>query len=117
MLSRRAVIVLCWRVKIRFAKRPDAIEIISRRSSCVCAVRLWWCELTRAARARGTNSIAPSLYGHEDAKRAIACLLFGGTRKVLFFYKKNTFLRRSSIVQMLPDGGKLRGDINVLLIG
>jgi DNA replication licensing factor MCM5 len=45
------------------------------------------------------RSIAPSLYGHDDCKRAVACLLFGGTRK------------------LLPDGGKLRGDINVLLIG
>ncbi len=45
------------------------------------------------------SSIAPSIYGNEDIKKAIACLLFGGTRKVL------------------PDKMKLRGDINVLLIG
>ncbi|CAK61339.1 unnamed protein product (macronuclear) [Paramecium tetraurelia] len=46
-----------------------------------------------------TNSIAPAIYGHEDIKLAIACLLFGGTSK------------------NLPDSMKLRGDINVLLIG
>jgi DNA replication licensing factor MCM5 len=45
------------------------------------------------------NSIAPAIHGHEDIKRMVACLLFGGTRK------------------LLPDGMKLRGDINVLLLG
>lgn len=45
------------------------------------------------------NSIAPAIYGQDDVKLAIACLLFGGTTKYL------------------PDGMKLRGDINVLLIG
>jgi DNA replication licensing factor MCM5 len=45
------------------------------------------------------RSIAPAIFGLEDVKRAVACLLFGGTRK------------------FLPDGMKLRGDINVLLLG
>ena len=45
------------------------------------------------------KSIAPSVFGNEDIKKAISCLLFGGTRK------------------LLPDGTRLRGDINVLLIG
>ncbi|KAI8911962.1 hypothetical protein PhCBS80983_g03226 [Powellomyces hirtus] len=45
------------------------------------------------------SSIAPSIYGHIDIKKAIACLLFGGSKKVL------------------PDGMRLRGDINVLLLG
>jgi DNA replication licensing factor MCM5 len=48
---------------------------------------------------RLTNSIAPGIYGSPDVKKALACLLFGGSRKVL------------------PDGMKLRGDINVLLLG
>ncbi|EDU42560.1 DNA replication licensing factor mcm5 [Pyrenophora tritici-repentis] len=43
--------------------------------------------------------IAPSIYGNEDIKKAIACLLMGGAKKIL------------------PDGMKLRGDINVLLLG
>ena len=34
-----------------------------------------------------------------DIKKAISCLLFGGSKKVL------------------PDGMRLRGDINVLLLG
>jgi DNA replication licensing factor MCM5 len=36
--------------------------------------------------------------GHQDIKKAIACLLFCGSRKCL------------------PDGMRLRGDINVLLL-
>ena len=45
------------------------------------------------------ESIAPAIYGNKDIKKAIACLLMGGSKKVL------------------PDGMKLRGDINVLLLG
>lgn len=45
------------------------------------------------------KSVAPSIYGHSDIKNAIASLLFGGSTKIL------------------PDKTKLRGDINVLLIG
>ncbi|XP_077300178.1 minichromosome maintenance 5 [Arctopsyche grandis] len=48
---------------------------------------------------RLANSIAPSIYGAKDIKKAIACLLFGGSRK------------------RLPDGLNRRGDINVLLLG
>lgn len=46
-----------------------------------------------------SKSIAPSIYGHPDIKKSIACLLFGGSPK------------------RLADGMKLRGDINVLLLG
>ena len=48
-----------------------------------------------------TCMIAPSITGSYtiDIKKSIACLLFGGTRR------------------SLPDGIKLRGDINILLIG
>ncbi|KAI9707804.1 MAG: minichromosome maintenance protein 5 [Candelina mexicana] len=45
------------------------------------------------------DCIAPSIYGNQDIKKAIACLLLGGSKKIL------------------PDGMKLRGDINVLLLG
>lgn len=45
------------------------------------------------------SQIAPVIYGHEDIKKALACQLFGGSRTIL------------------PDGMKLRGDINVLLLG
>ena len=46
-----------------------------------------------------TRSVAPAIFGHSDIKKVIACLLFGGCPK------------------KLPDGMKLRGDINVLLLG
>ena len=44
------------------------------------------------------SSVAPAIFGSEDIKKAIACLLFGGSKK------------------SLSDGIKLRGDINVLLV-
>ncbi|EAK90304.1 DNA replication licensing factor MCM5 like AAA+ ATpase [Cryptosporidium parvum Iowa II] len=45
------------------------------------------------------NSIAPAIYGNETIKQAIACLLFSGSSKCL------------------PDGNRIRGDLNVLLLG
>lgn len=45
------------------------------------------------------RSIAPSLFGLDDIKKSVACLLFGGSSK------------------FLPDGSRLRGDINILLLG
>ncbi|OTB06080.1 hypothetical protein M426DRAFT_9904 [Hypoxylon sp. CI-4A] len=45
------------------------------------------------------DCIAPSIYGNQNIKKAILCLLLGGSKKIL------------------PDGMKLRGDINVLLLG
>jgi len=58
----------------QLASRPDVFDVLSR-------------------------SIAPSIYGSDDVKKAITCLLFGGSRK------------------RLPDGLTRRGDINVLLLG
>ncbi|KAI0226387.1 minichromosome maintenance protein 5 [Massospora cicadina] len=56
------------------ARRPDLYELICK-------------------------SIAPAIYGNDEMKKAIACLLFGGSTK------------------RLPDGVRLRGDINVLMMG
>ncbi|HDI73591.1 MAG TPA: minichromosome maintenance protein MCM [Candidatus Korarchaeota archaeon] len=45
------------------------------------------------------KSIAPSIFGWIEVKRAIAYALFGGSTKIL------------------PDGSKVRGEINVLMVG
>ncbi len=48
---------------------------------------------------RLSSSIAPEIYGHEDIKRALLLQLVGGcTRR-------------------LPDGMRIRGDINIILMG
>ena len=48
---------------------------------------------------RKFNLFAPGIFGSDDIKKAIACLLFGGCRK------------------RLNGGVMLRGDINILLLG
>uniref|UniRef100_A0A0R3RRE8 DNA replication licensing factor MCM4 n=1 Tax=Elaeophora elaphi TaxID=1147741 RepID=A0A0R3RRE8_9BILA len=50
---------------------------------------------------RLTNAVAPSIYGHEDIKRGILCLLFGGTNKE----------------DRTGNKIKLRSEINILLCG
>lgn len=54
---------------------------------------------TPGAAERIFSRIAPQIFGYEDIKKAIACLLFGGARK------------------RMPDKTYRRGDINVLLLG
>lgn len=49
--------------------------------------------------SRLANSIAPEIYGHEDVKKALLLLLVGGVTK------------------SVGDGMKIRGDINVCLMG
>lgn len=34
------------------------------------------------------SMIAPSIYGHADVKKALACLLFGGSKKVCLLYSQ-----------------------------
>ncbi|KAF1800448.1 MCM2/3/5 family-domain-containing protein [Mucor lusitanicus] len=59
---------------IRMSRQPDLYETFAR-------------------------SLAPSIFGNMDIKKAITCLLFSGSKKIL------------------PDGMRLRGDISVLLLG
>ncbi|MDK2974534.1 MAG: replicative helicase Mcm [Methanofollis sp.] len=58
-------------------------------------------ELSRDPRiyAKIPRSIAPTIYGNDDVKEAIALQLFGG------------------IPKEMPDGSRLRGDIHMLLVG
>lgn len=49
--------------------------------------------------SRLANSIAPEIYGHEDVKKALLLLLVGGVTKAV------------------GDGMKIRGDINICLMG
>lgn len=46
-----------------------------------------------------TDSIGESIFGHQNIKKALGCMLFGGSAK------------------LLPDKSRLRGDINILLLG
>ena len=79
----------------RLAAQPDIYEVVARSGLLHTRRELRVCQ----CQLPPPRSIAPSIYGSLDIKRAIACLLIGGARK------------------RLPDGLTRRGDINLLLLG
>ncbi|KAH8741059.1 DNA replication licensing factor MCM5 like AAA ATpase [Cryptosporidium ryanae] len=85
------------------SQKYDSIGIIARNSS-LCNQYNEIEEFRRLASLSNihdmiTLSIAPAIYGNESIKRAVSCLLFSGSSKVL------------------PDGNRIRGDLNILLLG
>lgn len=82
------------------------------------------------------KSIAPAVWGHEDVKRGILLMLFGGVHKVPSF-SHSTFRRIRAkegvrnnapagffwllysffFLKQTKEGINLRGDINVLIVG
>jgi len=79
----------------------DSIALKKKESQFTLEEEAKFLEFARSGTAyeKISKSIASAIFGSEDIKKAIACLLFGGSRKYL------------------PDNTKLRGDINILLIG
>lgn len=76
------------------------------------------------------SRMAPNIFGHDQIKKALACLLFGGARKVravplcllslmvtALDSMRSGSERGRFVLQKLPDGTFRRGDVNVLLIG
>jgi replicative DNA helicase Mcm len=83
----------CNFVEVR-GKEPEQIQITKQDEAMIKSVAR-----TPDAYERLVNSMAPAILGHDIEKEAILMLLVGGNSNVL------------------PDGTKLRGDINILLVG
>ena len=84
---------------------PELLEKVGAPRSLCCGrqrrspARPRQRDARRPLRLQVREKIAPSIFGSDDIKVAIACLLFGGSPK------------------RLPDGARLRGDVNVLMLG
>lgn len=83
----------CNYIEVR-GKEPEQIQITKEDEMLIKSIAS-----SPNAYQNLINSIAPAIHGHETEKEAILLLLAGGTTTVL------------------PDGTKLRGDINVLFVG
>ncbi|KAJ3118337.1 Mcm2-7 hexameric complex component [Nowakowskiella sp. JEL0407] len=78
------------KVKKQYSQMKLDYPLVSRIEELVRGGNLY----TKLAR-----SIAPEIYGHDDVKKALLLLLVGGTNR------------------HMPDGMKIRGDINICLMG
>ncbi|KAI7865033.1 MCM2/3/5 family-domain-containing protein [Spinellus fusiger] len=78
----------------RLKKQYDQIELSEQEEAQINALKTDPNIYSHLAR-----SIAPEIYGHEDVKKSLLILLVGGVNKVI------------------GDGMKIRGDINVCLMG
>ncbi|MBS7610601.1 minichromosome maintenance protein MCM [Candidatus Bathyarchaeota archaeon] len=77
-----------------YGKDPETVEISSEEEKLIV-------ELAKQEdiHEKIKQSIAPSIYGYDEIKEAIMYLLFGGVTKTL------------------QDGTRIRGDINLLVVG
>ena len=83
----------CNQVEVK-GKEPDQVVLSKEDEDLIKKIAS-----TPDAYERLVNSIAPVILGHQSEKEAILLLLAGGS------------------VTVLPDGTKLRGDINCLFVG
>lgn len=56
------------------------------------------------AYAKLCSMIGPSIYGHSDVKKAIACLLFGGSKKVRILINPLICFQKKKCYPICPNG-------------
>ncbi len=83
----------CNQVEVK-GKEPETVQVTKEDEELIKKIAA-----SPDAYERLVNSIAPVILGHQSEKEAILLLLAGGSATVL------------------PDGTKLRGDINALFVG
>ncbi len=77
-----------------YGKDPETVEISPEEERLILELAK-----QKDIHEKIKQSIAPSIYGYDEIKEAIMYLLFGGVTKTL------------------QDGMRIRGDINILLVG